>query len=331
MRTIRLALLLAALPLLAGCALLPLLPGFPHPSAAGDLKPGVCLEGMVGNDSDRDSIVPCDASHRFEVAAIIEWPGMNAFIDDNGEFSYSRLHPASPSSDDGVNEYLDWAFAACQESVMEVAAIADVEVDGHTAADLWLRLGGGYGVDVSLASRTAFQAGDHRTVCSAAWYNDYGAPTTVEFPPGVRFADVNTTSLPIEQRECWDDDYELIGCDQEHVAQVVVDFDGLEAFGPELITRVAEGNSTESDWDLAAQLCDELTDESMARPEFMYGLSYYADSQSDYGWGSWDGEVDPELTYRFACLIAAPEIGDKLIGDVFAGTAEIVPAGTGRA
>jgi hypothetical protein len=279
---------------------------------------------MVGNDSDRDSVVSCDAPHRFEVTAIVEWPGMDEFISDNGDLSFSRLHPASDTDAQDVLDYFDWATEECQLSIMDAAGIADVEVDGHSAVDLGLRLGGGYGLDISLASRTAFQSGDHRTVCSAAWYNGYGAPTLVEFPAGVRFADVNTTSLPIEQRECWGRDYDVVPCDHDHAAQVIVDFDGLEAFGPEVVTRAADGEPTEADWELEDEFCDELTDAAMARPEFMGGLSYYADVQSDYGWGAWDGEVDEDYTYRYACLMTAPKVGDSLSGDVFAGTAQIV-------
>lgn len=323
-RRLLLALLLTA-PLLSGCGVVGLLGDPPDLRApAGTLEVGACLEGMVGNDSDRDSVVSCDAPHRFEVTAIAEWPGMDDFISANGDKAFSLLHPSGVPKNQDVRDYGDWAFAECQQSVMEAAGIAQVEVDGHTAADLWLRLGGGYGVDTSLASRTAFQAGDHRTVCSAAWFNSYGAPSPVQFPAGVRFADVNTTSLPITQRECWGLDYEVVPCDTDHAAQVIVDFDGLEAFGPEVVTRAAEGEPTEADWKLEDEFCDALTDAAMAMPEFMSGLSYYADLQSDYGWGAWDGTVDEDSSYRYACLMTAPKVGDSLSGDVFAGTAQIV-------
>jgi hypothetical protein len=313
------------MPLLAGCGVVGLLGEPPDlRSPAGPLEVGACLEGMVGNDSDRESVVSCDAPHRFEVVAIAEWPEMNEFIRENGDLSFSRLHPASDTDAQDVLDYFDWATDECQQAIMESAGIADVEVDGHSAVDLGLRLGGGYGLDISLASRTGFQAGDHRTVCSAAWYNSYGAPSLVEFPVGVRFADVNTTSLPIEQRECWAVDYDIVPCDEEHAGQVVVDFDGLEAFGPEVITRAAEGEPTEADWTLEDAFCDELTDAAMARPEFMSGLAYFADLQSDYGWGAWDGEVDDDYTYRYACLVAAPGTTDLLTGDVFAGDVQIV-------
>ena len=98
---------------------------------------------------------------------------MTDMIDDaDGDLGevWDALHLANGTAENA--EYGMWASRTCNEGAQRRVGIDDVEVDGHTAADLWLRVGGTYNVDLSLGSREQFVAGDVATVCSLAWYDD---------------------------------------------------------------------------------------------------------------------------------------------------------------
>jgi len=332
------ALLLAGL--LAGCsALLPtLLPFLPQPQpvsspappppddtdpaepASGPLAVGSCLDGTNGYDSDREELVGCAGPHLFDVVAIEEWPGMTAALatDDPGDV-YDELY-----SEGGGADYWQWGSTTCAAAVRGVLGIDDVTVDGHTAAEMWLRIAGIYGVDISLASREAFVAGDHTTVCSAAWYHIQSRPSRITYPDGLGFADLLDPAFGPDWRECRTVDYFTADCAQDHWGQTLAGFEGIDVFGADLIARVADGTATDADWMAADAFCEHLLDATLpptANPE---GLLRYADVGAGNGWDSYDGSVDPAGGYVFDCIATAPFDEQLLAGDVIAGSATVV-------
>ena len=187
---------------LSGCSLFTWLPG--PDVTAPPLAVGVCLDGMNGADADRTSVVDCGEPHLFQITAIDQWPGMADALDaadgDRGAV-WDDIHHAGGTA--GSAEYGEWASRNCNEAAQRVAGITDVEVDGHTAGDLWLRVGGTYGVDLSLGSREEFVAGDVSTICSVAWYDDAGEPLPDQRGPVRRGCCIRAFDIGL--RECLSD------------------------------------------------------------------------------------------------------------------------------
>ena len=87
---------------------------------------------------------------------------------------------------------------------------------------------------------------------------------------------------------------------------MLVAFDGLEAFGPELIERAATGQPTEEDWATADAFCEQLLLQTLPFSANLADLGYLADIQTGYAWDEFDGTVDPEAGYFFACVAVGP-------------------------
>jgi hypothetical protein len=311
---------------LSGCTLVSSLISTLSPdSTPAALLDTSCLDGMNGADSDRDSIVDCAEPHLFEVTSIDVWPGMADMVDDaDGDLGqvWDALHLVNGTAENA--EYGMWASRTCNEGAQRRVGIDDVEVDGHTAADLWLRVGGTYDVDLSLGSREQFVGGDVATVCSLAWYDGSGKPRLLDGP---EFARLLHPGFPADRRECWSGDFSEIACDEPHAAQLLVAFDGLEAFGPELIERAATGRLSEVDWAAADAFCEQLLLQTLPFSADLSHLGYLADLQAGYAWDEFDGSVDPEAGYFFACVAVGPDVDDMLVGDVFEGTAAVEGSG----
>jgi hypothetical protein len=322
-----LVLALAVIPLLTGCSLLQRIVPHTAPSA-GPLTVGSCLDGMVGADSDRTATVACELPHMFEVTGIDEWPGMAdalAAADDAGALWDEINGPDA----EGHEDYWEWAAKACMASAQRVIGIADVELDGVTAGDLWLRIGGPYNVDHSLATRSDFVGGDHRTVCSLAWY--YGTQTP-EREANPSFSELLKPDFPTILRECWDAEYYDVPCTRPHNAQAVVIFDGLPALGPALITRTANGEATDDDWSRVDDVCEELMLQALPSTASLDELWYYGETTVGQGWDDYEDAIDEKLQYPYACLAVGENDGDLISGDVFNGDAHVTTAsGSGSA
>jgi hypothetical protein len=285
-----------------------------------------CLTGMNAADSDRNTVVVCTEPHLFEVTGLSTWPGMSDMVDDaDGDLGavWDALHLVNGTEENA--DYGMWASRTCNEAAQRRVGIDDVEVEGHTAADLWLRVGGTYNVDLSLGSREQFLAGDASTVCSLAWYDDSGRPRLLTGP---EFSRLLHPGFPADRRECWSGDYSGIACDEPHAAQVLLAFDGLEAFGPEVIERAATGQPTEDDWATEDAFCEALLVQTLPSTANLGDVGYLADIQPGYGWDGFDGTVDPDAPYFYACVAAGLAADDMLTGDVFEGTAEIDAPGS---
>lgn len=317
---------IAVVIVLSGCTLVSsLISTFRPDSTPLPSGVGACLDRRIEADSDRNSIVDCDEPHLFEVTSIDQWPGMADAIEAaDGDLGavWDQLHLV-----DGSPESLDygiWASRNCNEAAQRTVGIADVEVDGHTASDIWLRVGGSYGVDLSLGSRDQFVAGDVSTFCSMAWYDDVQRPRLLTGP---KFAQLLHPGFPPDRRECWSGNYSVIACDQPHAAQVLLEFDGLEAFGPELIERAATGEPLEEDWTTADGFCEQLLLQSLPFSVNLGDVGFLADISTGDAWDEFDGTVDPDAGYFFACVAVGLEVDDMLTGDVFEGTAAIDTSG----
>jgi hypothetical protein len=307
---------------LAGCGVLPGLPIGGEVRSIADIAVGDCLDGMIGFDSDRNAVVDCDTAHLYEVTAIAEWPGFDAAIAETGDAG-AAWDDVNLSEE--VSPYWAWASTTCSKASRDVLGVDDVEVQGHTAAELWLTVGGEYGIDQSLPSRSGFLAGDHRTVCSIAWYDEQQEPRRVTLPDGVRFADITGPEFDVGLHDCWSENYAQIDCERPHYGQVLAGFEGLNAFGDEFVGRAADGVQTEEDWMASDAFCTELLGQVLPETADLDGLTVIADIAPGVGWVEWNGDVDPDHPYSFACLAVGPEF-EPVSGDVFAGTAS---TGTG--
>jgi len=327
MRTRRIATVLAVavlVPLLSGCALLAHLPGATTEpeEPVGPLGIGSCLDGMIGADSDRDAVVSCEVPHLFEVTAVEEWPGMEDLLADASGADAAWY---DVPDDEG---YIDWSSKACMQAAQRMIGIADVAVGDLEAGDMWLRVMGPYNVDMSLASRQAFVDGDHRTVCSLAWYFDNQTPQRSDGS----FADLMKPGVDSDRRECWDSDTYVVPCARPHAIQAMLGFDGLIAFGDDLVKRVADGDASDDDWTTVDDFCEEVLYQALPATSNPDNLYYYGETAFGTGWDEYEDTIDPDLPYPFACLLLPEEDGQLLTGDVFDGDAAVDPAsGSGNA
>jgi hypothetical protein len=282
---------------------------------------------MNGYDSARTSLISCTEPHLFEVTGILEWPKMDAVLTgaDPGKV-WDTIHQSNGSGDG--EEYISWASEACQGAAQELLLIDRIEIDGHDAGALRLSVGGGYGIDLSLGSRDEFVAGDHRTVCSVAWYGGGPRPRKVTTPEGLDFSDYAGPGFDLEQRECWDVEAYAVSCAEPHAVQSLVGFDGLEAYGEEIVAHMAEGKMSEEDYKVADAFCEKLLFETIPDSDGLDDLGFLAEASASPAWDDYKGTVDPDGGYFFACLAGPLEAGALMNGDVFAGNTTIEP-GTG--
>jgi hypothetical protein len=312
---------IAVTAVLSGCTLIPSPTGTfgPDPHRGG-ITDESCLDGMNGADSDREAVVDCAQPHLFEVTSIGGWPGMPDLIDErDGDLGavWDLIHLGEGREG---GEYAAWASRFCNEGAQHRIGIDEVVVDGHTAADLWLRVGGTYGIDLSLASREKFVGeSDVATVCSLAWYDETDTPRLIASPP---FAELLHPGFDADMRECWARDYSVISCGEPHGAQVLLSFEGLEAFGPELIARTAAGIAVEADWAAADGFCDALLQQTLPPSAALGELGSLAETAASEAWDRFDGAVDPHGGYWYSC-VAVPFTDDEVTGDVFEGTATV--------
>jgi hypothetical protein len=315
---------------LSGCTLLPVIgpSGASAPVASdvpvigGAVKVGDCLSDALGPDSDRDSVVSCDEPHFYDVLSLEEWPGMQAALDDAAaDEVFTALHRYDDAGISGG--YDTWASQTCDDTMRAELGWDALGFDGHTADELYLKPGGSFTSDFSLASRAAFVGGDHRTLCSVGWYDDRGN-LAISYPDGLRFADVLQRGFPLEARECWDVDTYTVPCSDDHAYQNLVNFEGLEIFGADLISRFGDGTATDSDWAVADDFCQTVLNDALPLSASLDGLGYLANFGASSGWDSFEGTVDPDEYYAFVCLASPLQPGDLLSGDVFNADAAIV-------
>jgi hypothetical protein len=316
MKISRLAVGLTAVLALSGCSLFPVLPFAPHAGVPSGVSEGDCLSALNGRDSDRTSRVSCTEPHLFDVVGVKEWPGMAASV---------AASSAADEFDDIIadrgdaNTYFDWAEATCSTYLRHVAGLGGVTVHGKRADDVWLMPGGTFWVDLSLASRDAFIAGDHSTVCSAGWYNDAGN-AAVTYPADVKFGDVLKPVFPTALRDCETFEGDLVSCDQPHDAQILLDFDGLATFGADAIK--APSQMTDDDWAPFDDFCWSLFASTFPKISFDDFRGGAIEGIGD----EWDAleagdAVDTTGRYFFDCAVAAGADGEQLTGDVLSGKA----------
>ena len=305
--------------ILSGCSAIPLpLPFLPQRAPVAQVPAvGTCLADMNGYDSDRRSIVACTELHLYDVVGSAEWPGMAGAIEEEG--GARKVFDLIIGQDTGsmVANYWEWATEFCSTALRDTIGWSTTVTD-----DLWVMPAGAYGVDLSLASRADFLAGDHVTLCSAIWWESlaYDSEITIE--------SMLESEFPLETRDCWVEtelSLEFAYCDQPHTDQSVLTFDGQAAFGIDFI-KDPEAMS-DDDWMTVSDRCWELT--RLLLPDF--------DSDTMYTWAApsegpaWDelasGTPDPGQSYFYSCGIAMHD-GSSFTGDIFGGSIEPAVGGT---
>jgi hypothetical protein len=305
---------------LSGCSLIPLPLPF-GPLGGGALPPvpavGVCLAEANGYDSDRRSVVECTEPHLYDIVGSAEWPGMADAIADEGNakkvFDLIIDHEPGPV----VNAYDEWADAFCSTALRDTVGWSTPMTD-----ELWVMPGVAYQVDRSLASRSDFVAGDHATLCAAAWWEP------LAYDSGVTVESMLAAEFPLITRDCWvetEASLDFAWCDEAHTDQTILSFEGKAAFGIDFLRAPEE--MTEDDWYTVSDKCWELA--TLLIPSF--------DSEIMYAWAGADGEVweqlasspaDPEQRYFYSCGVAMND-GSSFTGDIFSSTIEPAGAASG--
>jgi hypothetical protein len=279
----------------------------------GELEPGACLESSHGRRSDRETIVPCTEPHRYDVVAVDEWPGMAdaiAKLGARGVWETMTGDAYVPQAEpDG---YRVWADRVCSDAVRDAIGWDSLSVRGLGADELWLEPMGGFEIDASLAGRTEFDEGDHRTVCSIAW------PAALAYPEGVTIERLTSSGMPSASRLCllfvsedaWGSE---VDCADPHTDQMILRFDARVALGEEFL--VPEERFAPGAYDELSYFCTDAVDVVFegGDPDF------YAWGQTST-WPVWSfDEADkpfPEWRYFVECAVSRYD-GEEFTGDAF--------------
>ncbi|MCU1417297.1 MAG: hypothetical protein JWP32_1471 [Schumannella sp.] len=287
MRTRRLLIafsLPAVLLLLTGCSLITALTSIPPVTA------GSCLQDNVGGDADLTSPVACTRPHLYDVVALSTWPGMSDALEaaDPAEVHHRLQIGGTAQADD----YWEWSAEYCSTALRSAVGwtgsrlgVENASGEPLTSDGIWAMPGGSYYVDISLPAEQAFVAGDHRTVCSAAWTDATGALRSVSFPAGLTFADLFDDRMPVETRQCLDSDGIAVECTASDATEVTAQFDAVAASSEELVVEYAttEDDDVETtDLEQLDEICFALIDK----------LPHRADTVSALSWVIWDGDWD---------------------------------------
>lgn len=310
--------LTAAVVVLSGCGLFPSPPPEPpEPPAAG-----TCLESRSGALIDRESIVPCSEEHLFEVVGTVTWDGLDAVIaESDAEGAYNAI------TNGRVAEFDAAMFDACDELNRQVLGIADVSVNGVDAAAMDLAVMGPL-TEYSLASREAFLAGDHATVCAIRWTGFDNEERTVAYPEGITLADYADPQFPSDLHVCAasaDTVNTFLDCAEAHDSQQVLSFQGIQTVGAEWIATVNPADLSVPDYTVPDAVCADLVAQAfptLAAGGWVVWSNIFTGSS---GWDGFDGTVDPDAGYYFSCDLNAPDDASVIIGDAFSGTAVIAP------
>lgn len=316
MRIILSAVAVSAMLLLAGCSGATTTPS---PPAAG-----TCLDSQSGQDADWTSTVDCTEPHLYDVVGSAVWPGIDDAIaeGDAGDL-FDTI-----SSGKASTEYLTWAYSECS-GLFRTAIGADAfNFGGKDAAALDLYPGGNYFVDYSLGSRDAFVAGQHDTLCSAAWVDATNTQQVpVAFDKGVTLADFFTPAFPASTRACYTygaSSTDNADCPKPHKGEFLAFFDGVAAVGADWVSSVDPSTGLAPDYTAPDAFCNAIV--STLYPAIAQSDTWYAftdiDPSSD-AWSKYDGTVDPTSEYSMFCAIV-PYTGTLLAGDVIDGSATVV-------
>jgi hypothetical protein len=210
------------------------------------------------------------------------------------------------------DEYRLWTDRVCSDAVREVIGWDELSVRGIGADELWLEPMGDFEVDASLAGRTAFAEGDHRTVCSIA------RTEAIAFPQGVTIERLVSSGMPIETRQCWrfptDEAWgSLVDCAEPHTAQMILRFDARTAFGDDFLMPEERfpPEAYEEFYDFCNAAVDAVFDGG--DPDF------YAWGQTSM-WPTWsfDGADEPFAEWRYFVECGVSRVNDRdFTGDAF--------------
>ncbi|QEO09819.1 hypothetical protein [Protaetiibacter larvae] len=288
--------------------------------------PGIadCLDEMNGLDSDWTSLVPCTAPHLYDVVGIGEWPGMaEAIAQSDPGTVFSTIVAAD--SGELVDRYFSWADDFCSTALREAVGWSGPEI-GNSFNALWVMPVGPWAVDRSLASRAAFVAGEHRTLCSLGWLE------STREPAELTVRDVFSPDYPVEMRDCWiygdDDTIEFSWCDEPHTDQTILSFDARAAFGIDFVKPMDQ--LSDADWQTASGVCDGLVSE----------VALGFDRSTMYAWASiFDDSPEWEALDRYppidgaryfmSCLVSRNDNG-LMRGDVMTGAVDLLGGAPGR-
>ncbi|MFT4283899.1 MAG: septum formation family protein [Protaetiibacter sp.] len=303
----------ALLTVLSGCAL-------PLPVPRGPVKVSVpdgplvvpaigdCLDGMSDVDSDWRSTVPCTEPHLYDIVAIAEWPGMEkALAAESANDVFRELKAFEP--DTFVTAYWEWAHDFCGSAVRE--ALGWGELDARFDA-LHVLPVGAWAFDMSLATRTDFVAGEHRTLCSLGWREPHASL------PGATLAEDFVADTTAATEECWvtgSATSTAVDCAASHTDQGVLWFDARAAFGDGFLAPPAE--LTEADWDLAYAMCADLV--GAVLPEAPDSLGVWAWVRYPELWDALaTASPERDTWYTMDCLVGDFD-GGRFSGDLFDG------------
>jgi hypothetical protein len=303
----------ALLTVLSGCALPLPIPKGPVKVSVPDgplVAPSIgdCLEGMNGVDADWRSSVPCTDPHLYDIVAVAEWPGMADALDGRSAANvFADINDFAPSA--FVQKYWAWAQEFCETATRD--ALAWGELDPRFDA-LHVMPAGGWGFDMSLATRVDFTAGEHRTLCSLGWHEEHATL------PGMTVAEDFVADTTAATEECWVMGTAVttpVDCAENHTDQSVLWFDARTAFGDAFLAPVDELD--DADWDLASSMCVDLVFSVL--PEVPESLGVWASIRYAELWDDLaDAAPEPDAWYTMDCLLGSFD-GERFTGDLFDG------------
>lgn len=313
---------LVALILLTGCTATPeaTAPADPWSVAASANSGGVVPEPgdcLVETDDriDWTSSMPCQRNHRYDVVSIDTWPGMQDAITETDAATLYRDLTERPER---AAEYLEWADRNCLDRVRETVGWGELRSVQELAGFEPLP-SAPWAVETSIAGLDDFVDGEHRTVCSVAWWE------TLRYPDDVSLGDFFSPSFPRLTRNCWADadDFSVSFtlCDREHIGQSFATIDLMSAYGVDEVVPFGE---------LPDVIRGEIFDACTA---LAVDVVPSLDPETHYSWsmtlngGVWDdlesAPAHPGARYDVECVISRLDEA-PVRGDIFDGTVEVV-------
>ena len=288
----------ALLALLSGCALP--IPVGPIPISHPDgplVVPAVgeCLESLNGRDADWRSSVPCTEPHLYDIVAIGEWPGMTQALDGRDPSRvFADINAYGTSA--LVEGYWAWASEFCETAARDALGWGGLD---PRYGPLHVLPVGTWGFDMSLAARSDFVKGEHRTLCSIGWYEEHASA------PGLTVAEDFFADATDATEECWiagTATSTAVDCADAHTDQAVLRFDARAAFGDAFLRPVDEFD--DEDWDLAYSMCVDLV--SSLLPDLSESLGIWSWVRYPELWDPLASESpDPDTWYTMDCLVGS--------------------------
>lgn len=270
------AILIAGLAGLAGCG------GSdekPKPDAA-DIKAGVCIAKDIADEDDRapdlESVVDCSKPHVYEILDVVDLPKEAlAGTTDKEKLANRKDLATFESTDDASAEkqaYIEFAVEACDAALLKTTGYDQLSVNGVDATDALLYPAMGpkiYAPWLNVTPKDRWLDDQRQVICSARFVKGDGADPEGDAPVQAfsskddkpLLSTFDTSSFPIELRDCnifvKEDVAKPIGCDKQHYAETLFEFDAESVFDEKFVKGIDPKKPTDKQFDELDRVCAE--------------------------------------------------------------------------